>query len=68
MQMRRYARAVLAGAGLAALGVAAPAAAAGSKEIEPLNQYVVTGKVIPRIWPARATTSPRPRSRASPAL
>ncbi|HEY7619376.1 MAG TPA: M14 family metallopeptidase, partial [Solirubrobacteraceae bacterium] len=45
--MRRYARAALAAAGLAALVAASPAGAAGHKKIEPLNQYVVSGKVNP---------------------
>ena len=47
MQMRRHACAALAVVGLTALAVAAPASAAGGKTIEPLNQYVVGGKVNP---------------------
>src|SRR3954454_14744431 len=62
MHMRRFARAAVAAAGLAALGgtprapppAAAPgarppppASAAGTKLTEPLNQYVVSGKVNP---------------------
>ena len=46
MHMRRFARAAVAAVGLAALA-ATPAAAAGTKLTEPLNQYVVSGKVNP---------------------
>src|SRR3954453_13229600 len=46
MHMRRFARAAVAAAGLAALA-ATPASAAGTKLTEPLNQYVVSGKVNP---------------------
>src|SRR5262245_18428061 len=45
MRMQRHACAALAVAGLTALAVAAPASAAGGKMIEPLNEYVVSGKV-----------------------
>ena len=47
MHMRRFARAAVAAVGLAALAAATPAAAAGTKLTEPLNQYVVSGKVNP---------------------
>jgi hypothetical protein len=46
MHMRRFARAAVAAVGLAALA-ATPASAAGTKLTEPLNQYVVSGKVNP---------------------
>ena len=46
MHMRRFAHAAVAAVGLAAMA-ATPAAAAGTKLIEPLNQYVVSGKVNP---------------------
>jgi hypothetical protein len=46
MHMGRFARAAVAAVGLAALA-ATPAAAAGTKLTEPLNQYVVSGKVNP---------------------
>ena len=46
MHMRRIAQAAVAALGLAAMA-ATPAAAAGTKLIEPLNQYVVSGKVNP---------------------
>jgi hypothetical protein len=46
MHMRRFAQAAVAAVGLAAMA-ATPAAAAGTKFIEPLNQYVVSGKVNP---------------------
>ena len=46
MHMRRFARAAVAAAGLAAMA-ATPAAAAGSKQSEPLNQYVVSGRINP---------------------
>jgi hypothetical protein len=47
MHMRRFARAAVAAAGFAAMVAATPAAAAGTKLTEPLNQYVVSGKVDP---------------------
>ena len=46
MHMRRFAQAAVAAVGLAAMA-ATPAAAAGTKQIEPLNQYVVSGKINP---------------------
>ena len=46
MQMRKGACAALAVMGLAAL-VASPASAQGTKKLEPLNQYVVSGKIDP---------------------
>ena len=46
MHMRRFARAAVAAAGLAAIA-ATPASAAGTKLIEPLNQYVVSGRINP---------------------
>ena len=46
MHMRRFARAAVAAVGLAAMA-ATPAAAAGTKLIEPLNQYVVSGRINP---------------------
>ena len=46
MQMRKRARAALAVMGLAALA-ASPASAQGTKKLEPLNQYVVSGKIDP---------------------
>ena len=45
MHMRRYARAAVAGAGLAALAPPRPPLRRARKQIEPLNQYVVSGKV-----------------------
>jgi hypothetical protein len=47
MRMRRCAGPALAVAGLLALAGAGPAGAQGSRTFEPLNQYVVTGKVNP---------------------
>jgi hypothetical protein len=47
MTMRRCAGPALAVAGLLALAGAGPAGAQGSRTFEPLNQYVVTGKVNP---------------------
>jgi Zinc carboxypeptidase/Immune inhibitor A-like, MAM domain len=47
MHMRRFARAAVAAVGLAALAAATPASAAGTKLTEPLNQYVVSGKINP---------------------
>ena len=46
MHMRRFAHAAVAAVGLAAMA-ATPAAAAGTKLIEPLNQYVVSGRINP---------------------
>jgi Zinc carboxypeptidase/Immune inhibitor A peptidase M6 len=47
MHKRRHACAAFAAVAAAALAVAVPASAAGRKTIEPLNQYVVSGKVNP---------------------
>src|SRR6188472_1665956 len=47
MHMRRFARAAVAAVGLAALAAATPASAAGTKLTQPLNQYVVSGKINP---------------------
>ena len=46
MHMRRGAAAALAVVGLTAL-VAGPASAQGAKKLEPLNQYVVSGRIDP---------------------
>jgi hypothetical protein len=45
MHMRKGAGAALAVVGLTALVAATPASAQGAKKLEPLNQYVVSGKV-----------------------
>ena len=45
MHMRRFAHAACAAVGFAALAAATPAAAAGTDFTEPLNQYVVSGKI-----------------------
>jgi len=47
MQMRKSAGAALAVVGLTALVAASPASAQGPKKLEPLNQYVVSGKIDP---------------------
>jgi Zinc carboxypeptidase/Immune inhibitor A-like, MAM domain len=47
MQMRKGAGAALAVVGLTALVAASPASAQGPKKLEPLNQYVVSGKIDP---------------------
>jgi hypothetical protein len=47
MHMRRFARAAVAAVGLVALAAATPASAAGTKLTQPLNQYVVSGKINP---------------------
>ncbi|HMI71152.1 MAG TPA: M14 family zinc carboxypeptidase, partial [Solirubrobacteraceae bacterium] len=47
MQMRKGAGAALAVVGLTALVAASPASAQGAKKLEPLNQYVVSGKIDP---------------------
>jgi hypothetical protein len=41
---------------LVALACAATAAAKGRHRLQPLNQYVVSGRSAPRIWPAGAST------------
>jgi Zinc carboxypeptidase len=47
MHMRTRAGTALAVVGLTALIAASPASAQGGKKLEPLNQYVVTGKIDP---------------------
>jgi Zinc carboxypeptidase len=47
MQMRKGAGAALAVVGLTTLVAASPASAQGTKKLEPLNQYVVSGKIDP---------------------
>ena len=47
MHMRKGAGAALAVVGLTALVAASPASAQGAKKLEPLNQYVVSGRINP---------------------